>query len=206
MPVEQRKAYSLLGESIGLMTAKDKEDNSMAEVVLSSEVVHTGKILKLVQKQVRLHTDRRAVRDIVEHPGSVGILPLLSDGRIVLVKQFRLATEGIIWEIPAGTLEKGESPENCARRELEEETGFSCGSLDPLFRCYIAPGYSTELMHLYVARDLVKTRQHTEEDEIITIHETSPSAALQMIRNGDIIDAKTLSVISFSLASGKLRK
>ena len=81
------------------MTAKDKEDNSMPEIILSSEVVHTGKILKLVQKQVRLRTDRRAVRDIVVHPGSVGILPLLKDGRIVLVKQFRLATEGIIWEM-----------------------------------------------------------------------------------------------------------
>ncbi|MDG6994499.1 MAG: NUDIX hydrolase [Nitrososphaerota archaeon] len=185
------------------MTVNGKE-NSIVETVLSSETVYTGHVVKLVRKQVRFPTGRTMARDIVEHPGSVGIVPLLDDGRIILIRQFRLATAGVIWEIPAGTLEDGESPEACARRELEEETGYSCGSLDLIFKCYLAPGYTTELMHMFVAKALVKTRQHTEEDEMITTHQASPVEALQMIGSGDIRDAKTISAISYLVASGKL--
>ena len=187
-----------------VMTANGKDEDSIPEPVLSSEIVYNGKIVKLARKQIRMNNGKTTVREVIEHPGSVAIVPLLDDRRIVLIRQFRLATGSFIWEIPAGTLEKDESPEACAKRELEEETGFQCGSLDPLFNCYLAPGYSTELMHLYLARDLKKTTQHIEEDEIITIHEVSPNEALQMIGRGDIRDSKTIGAISFLLATGKL--
>ena len=187
-----------------VMTANGKDEDSIPEPVLSSEIVYNGKIVNLARKQIRMNNGKTTVRDVIEHPGSVAIVPLLDDRRIVLIRQFRLATGSFIWEIPAGTLEKDESPEACAKRELEEETGFQCGSLDPLFNCYLAPGYSTELMHLYLARDLKKTTQHIEEDEIITIHEVSPNEALQMIGRGDIRDSKTIGDISFLLATGKL--
>ena len=187
-----------------VMTANGKDEDSIPEPVLSSEIVYNGKIVKLARKQIRMNNGKATVREVIEHPGSVAIVPLLDDRRIVLIRQFRLATGSFIWEIPAGTLEKDESPEACAKRELEEESGFQCGSLDPLFNCYLAPGYSTELMHLYLARDLKKTTQHIEEDEIITIHEVSPNEALQMIGRGDIRDSKTIGGISFLLATGIL--
>lgn len=183
----------------------DGKEGSSVETVLSSDTVYAGNVLKLVRKTIRLPTRRTTVRDVLEHPGSVGIVPLFDDGKIILIKQFRIATGGVIWEIPAGTLENGESPEACARRELEEETGYVCRSIESLFKCYLAPGYSTELMHFFVARDLVKTRQHTEEDEMITTHNVTPIQVLKMVETGDIRDAKTISAISYLLASNKLR-
>lgn len=185
------------------MTLSSKDEDSTPEPVLYSEIVYNGKIVKLTRKQIRMTNGKTTVREIVEHPGSVGIVPLQNNDKVILLRQFRLATGSFIWEIPAGTLEKGELPEACAKRELEEEAGFECGSLELLFTCYLAPGYSTELMHLYLARDLKKTKQHTEEDEIITIHEASPNEVLQMIATGDVKDSKTISAISYLLSSGK---
>ncbi len=187
------------------MTPSGKDEDSIPEPVLSSEIVYEGRIMKLTRKQIRMINGDTTVREIVEHPGSVGIVPLHNNGRIILLRQFRLATGSFIWEIPAGTLEKGESPDACAKRELEEETGFECGSLELLFTCYLAPGYSTELMHLYLARDLEQTKQHLEEDEVISIHEATPNEVLEMIAKGDVKDSKTISAISFLLAAGKLQ-
>src|SRR6266702_8300139 len=146
------------------------EAKGATEQVTSSRIVYSGRILKLRQDEVRLlPTGRETSREIIEHPGSVGIVPILEEGRIVLIRQFRLAAGEIIWEIPAGTLEKGEAPEACARRELEEETGYRGEIFKPLFECYLAPGYSMELMHFFVASSLKVMKQATEEDEIISV-------------------------------------
>lgn len=185
------------------MKEHSEEENSKVETVLSSETIYEGNIVKLVRNQIRLSTGRTTFRDIIEHPGSVGIVPLLDDGSIILINQFRLATGRAIWEIPAGTREKGESPEACAKRELEEEIGFVSSSLEPLFKCYLAPGYTTELMHVFVAKGLVKTQQHTEEDEIITTHQFSPVEALEMVSRGEIKDAKTIGAITYLIAVEK---
>ena len=136
-------------------------------------------------------------RECIRHPGSVIVLPLLPDGRVVLIRNWRLSTESWIWELPAGTMTKGEPPKTCAKRELSEETGFAAASVAPLPglpRFYPAPGLTDELMHAFVATDLTPLQQRLEDDERIEVHPVPVQVLEQMIVNGDIIDAKTLLV------------
>jgi ADP-ribose pyrophosphatase len=173
----------------------------ITEQITSSQLIYSGRTLKLRRDEVRLPTGRTTSREIIEHPGSVGIVPILGDGRIVLIRQFRLAAGEVIWEIPAGTLEKGEAPEACARRELEEETGYKVEVLKPLFECYLAPGYSMELMHFFVASSLKMAKQAMEEDEIISIQPLEPERIISMIGTREIKDVKTVSAISYLYAT-----
>jgi ADP-ribose pyrophosphatase len=171
------------------------------EQVTSSRLIYSGRALNLRHEEVRLPNGRTTTREIIEHPGSVGIVPILGDGRIVLIRQFRLAAGEVIWEIPAGTLENGEVPEACARRELEEETGYKAEVLKPLFECYLAPGYSMELMHLFVASSLKMEKQATEEDEIISIEPLELERIITMIGRHEIKDVKTIGAISYLCAT-----
>jgi ADP-ribose pyrophosphatase len=173
------------------------------EKVVSSRLVYSGKIIRLRKDAVVVAGRNRATREILEHPGSVGIVGLLDDGKVLLIRQFRLATGKTIWEIPAGTMEAGEKPEGCAKRELLEETGYAAGVLDHLFDCYLAPGYSTEMMHLFVATSLERHEQQTEEDEHISVRHVSPAAALRKIRTGEIVDVKTIAALSYLDSIGR---
>ena len=141
----------------------------------------------------------------MEHPGSVAIVPSLDDGRLVLIRQFRLATRGVIWEVPAGTMERGEEPEACAKRELEEETGYRAGRVEHLFDAYLSPGYSMELMHFFLATSLEKREQRTEEDEIIRVEPIEPEKVIRMILSNEIRDAKSIAAIAYLQAAGRLR-
>jgi len=120
------------------------------------------------------------------------MVPVLDGGNVVLVRQYRYAVSTELLEIPAGTLESGEKPEDCARRELEEETGYTCQAITKLLECFVAPGYSTEKIHIYLAKGLTKTRPRTEEDEKITVETYPFEAALAKIQSGEIQDAKTI--------------
>ena len=142
--------------------------------------------------QVLLDDGRSTTREIVEHRGAVAIVPLLEDGRVILVRQYRYAVAEDLLEIPAGTLESGELPEHCARRELEEETGYRSGEISKILECYVAPGYSTEKIHFYVAKGLVRTHMKAEEDERIKVEALRFSQALEKILAGEIRDAKTI--------------
>jgi ADP-ribose pyrophosphatase len=176
----------------------------LEEKVLSSELVYRGRAVSIRKVAVEMPTGRRSSRVIIEHPGSVAVVPLLDDGRLVLIRQFRLAAGGVIWEIPAGHIERGEDPEACARRELEEETGYRAGSVERLFEAYTSPGSSTELMRFFLATGLEKSEQRTEEDEIIGVEPVNVEEAVRMIASNEIRDAKSIAAISYLQVRGRL--
>lgn len=134
----------------------------------------------------------RVVRDMIHHPGSAVILPVFPDGRILMIRQYRLAARAAIWELPAGTLDKGETPLRAARRELAEETGFQSARWRKLAAFYPSPGLLAERMHLYLAQEIHPGTAHPEGDERISVHSFSLTALLHMVRAGKIIDAKSL--------------
>ncbi|RME38606.1 MAG: NUDIX hydrolase [Planctomycetota bacterium] len=134
-------------------------------------------------------------RYIVVHPGAVVILPLLDDGRVVLIRQRREGVEADLWELPAGTLEPDEDPKEAARRELEEETGFAAGRIDPLAFFYTSPGICTERMHAYVARGLSPGPQRLDRGECIRPVPLPLVEVRRMMREGAIEDGKTLAVL-----------
>jgi ADP-ribose pyrophosphatase len=143
--------------------------------------------------EVKLDNGKIAKREIVEHRGATAIVPVLGDGRVVLVRQYRYAAATELLEIPAGTLEPHEAPEDCARRELEEETGYKCLEMKKMLEVFLAPGYSTERIHIYLAKGLSETKTRMEDDERINVEKVPISTALEMVKSGKIQDAKTIS-------------
>lgn len=164
----------------------------LKEQLIDSKPVYAGKIVKVRQDRVRLPDGREATRDVVEHPGAVAVVPVLPDGRIVLVRQYRHPVGKILLEIPAGKLDPGEAPEACARRELEEETGFQAGKLTKLAAFYSGPGFTDELLYLYRAEELAAAEQKLDTDEFIEVEYFAPERLKAMIRSQEIDDAKTL--------------
>ena len=151
-----------------------------------------GRVFTLVDREVVLPNGRRTVLNIVDHPGAVAIVPVYPDGDVVLLRQFRLAAGGEIWEIPAGTREPGEAPARTARRELAEEAGLRAGRWTKLGDFFTAPGFCTERMILYLARDLGSAPADGDPDEVLRPHRIAFREALRMIDRGLIRDAKTI--------------
>ena len=162
------------------------------EKTLSSRLLHEGRNFDFLVDEVALPNGHVTQRDIVRHPGAVAIVPILGDGRVVLIRQFRYAAGKAILEIPAGTLEKGEPPLECAARELREETGYAAKELEPLLNCFMAPGYSDEVIHFFVARGLSVVGDDPEIDEEITLELHSLEEVRRMIDENVIEDAKTI--------------
>lgn len=165
------------------------------EITLSSQRIHEGRIINLREDTVKMPSGREAKREIVEHKGAVCILPLLSDNRIMLVRQFRKPAESALLELPAGGLNQGEDPRECAERELKEECGLVAGKMTPLFSCYLAPGYSTELIHCFLAEGIEEGEAEPEEDENLQLEKYSLEELLPMIDDGRINDAKTIAAL-----------
>lgn len=138
--------------------------------------------------------------EFIVHPGVAAVLPVLTDGRLLLIRNHRVLIDKELWEIPAGTLERDESPESCARRELAEETGYVAHSMALLGTFYSSPGISTELVHLYVATELSPGPPRLQPDELITVHLMARTVVFEMIANGTIQDSKTLA--AFALWQG----
>ncbi|MEM1943865.1 MAG: NUDIX hydrolase [Candidatus Caldarchaeum sp.] len=155
-----------------------------------SETVYRGILFDVLREEVEGRR-RSFVRELVVHPGAVAIVPVLDDGRIVLIRQYRHAAREWLVEVPAGTIED-ESPEECARRELEEEVGYRADKLQKLAEFYLAPGYSTELLHVFTAWKLTRTSARTAEDEQISVFETGLGEVVEMVLSGKIRDAKTI--------------
>lgn len=130
--------------------------------------------------------------DVIKHNGAVAMLPIDDEGQLLLVRQYRHAVGSQLIELPAGTLEEGEGPESCAQRELREEVGMAAGELIKLGEFFLAPGYSTERMHLFLARKLSADSLEADEDEMLELLRISPKLALAMVQDGQIRDAKTL--------------
>lgn len=154
--------------------------------------VYDGKVLALDVDEVEEPGGVRATREVVRHRGSVAALPVHADGSLVLVRQYRYAVDGLVWELPAGRLDPGESPEEGARRELEEEVGLRPGHLEALSVFYTTPGFCDEVMHLFRATALTDVPPRPEADERIEVRTFSLDEARAMIRRGEVREGKTL--------------
>jgi len=164
--------------------------------------IFRGRIVSLAIEEHELPDGRRADFEIVRHPGGAAVLPVLDDGRVVLINQFRPAGGGMVLEIPAGRLEPAEPPEACVRRELQEEVGFRAGRVEKLGEMLTAVGFCDEVVHLFVATDLSPMAWALEPDEYIEVLELPLAEALQMVRQGRIPDGKTqLALLLFSLST-----
>ena len=172
---------------------------------LTEDNVYRGRILDVARETHRLPDQRQAQFEIVQHPGGAAALPVLADGRLILIHQFRPAAEDFVWEIPAGRLEVGEDGVGCIGRELIEEIGYRAAAIESLGFIYSSIGFCTEKIHLYIASQLEKTASALEPDEFIEPRITSLSEALEMIDSGQIVDAKTqVALLRYASRQGTL--
>ena len=170
---------------------------------LSSKQIYKGKIFDIRIDELR-EGDVEYKREIVVHKGSVVVIPVFEDDTVALVRQYRHAAGKYLLEICAGTLNAGEDPEIGARRELEEEVGVSAGKFEKLCEFFVSPGFLTEKMHLYLATELTETRQMLEADEILTVECYPITDLLEMVRKGEIEDAKT--IVGITMAVSRLTR
>lgn len=173
--------------------------------VVRRRLLFRGRVVRLTQDTIRWHDGHTFRREVIHHPKSVVLLPLLPGRRVVLIRQFRAAIERFIHEIPAGTTEPGEGVLACCRRELAEEIGYRAARYTFICRFFPAPGVSTEEMYCYVAEGLTPLAHPPakDEDELITPRIVTATQALRMVRDGRIRDAKTMLGITFGL--GRVR-
>lgn len=157
--------------------------------VKESKRIYSGRVVKLRVDYLR--DGEIKIREVVEHPGAVAVLPVISRNRVLLINQYRYPIGKWILEVPAGTLKNGESADECALRELEEETGYRARSLKKMLTIYPSPGYSTESIHIYVASELEKSTQKLDEDEELTITEMDVDEAIEELLKKDEVDGKT---------------
>jgi ADP-ribose pyrophosphatase len=170
--------------------------------LVSSKRLYSGRIVNLDLDTVRYPDDSIGQLEMLRHPGAAAVVPFLdppggADPRAVLIRQFRHAADGYIWEVPAGRLDGGEPPEACAERELEEETGMRARRLERLTTIYTTPGFTDERIHLFLADGLEPGAEHREADEFMELHTLRWSQVLEMIERGEIVDGKTLVSLLF---------
>jgi len=164
----------------------------MTETIIQSEYLYRGKVVKLRLDQVRMANNQTAAREVVEHQGAVAVVALDAKKRVLMVRQYRSGAQSELLEIPAGTLEPNEDPATCAQRELQEETGFRAARLKNLGYFYSSPGFCTEKMYLFLARNLKPGNAAPDTDEIIRAEWMPLARALRLIERGEIVDAKTI--------------
>jgi len=168
----------------------------MEEVELNKiEPIHKGRIFEIVRETITLPNEISVDLEIIRHPGAALMVPLVDSEEVILIKQYRHAVKRFIWEFPAGTLAKGESPLECAKRELIEEIGYSAAQWDKLGEIIPVPGYSDEVIHVFLARNLTCCTQHLDPDEILEVHKVKFEEAMQMIARGEICDSKSISAL-----------
>ena len=159
------------------------------------ELLHHGRVFDVTLESVTLPNGACTDMTIIRHPGAAAIVPLTEDHHVLMLKQYRHAIGRDWWEIPAGTFNGREEPMACAQRELAEETGYKAHTWDPLGSISPVPGYSDECIHLFLARDLSRTRRQLDFDEIIEVHTLALDQVVDMIMNGQVEDAKTIAAI-----------
>ncbi|MCK9216745.1 MAG: NUDIX hydrolase [Firmicutes bacterium] len=169
------------------------------EKTIKRDNIYSGKVVKLDVETVLLPNNNKAKREIVRHPGAVAILPINNNKEIYFVKQYRKAIEMELLEVPAGKLEYNESPSLCALRELQEEIGFTASKLTLLGKFYSSPGFSNEIIYVYKAEGLVKSKLATDDDEFIDVIKYSDRESIAMLNEGLIMDAKTAIALSLGL-------
>ena len=174
-------------------------DEDLIEKKISSENVYDGKFLHLKKDVALLPNGKKATREWLTHPGASAVVPVTEDNEIILEKQYRYPIQKVTLEIPAGKMDKvGEDPLVCAKRELSEETGFTSDKMTKLTCIATTVGFSNEYIHIYLAQNLVKGEQHTDEDEFINLVKVPFEKAVEMIKDGTIYDAKTICGILYA--------
>jgi len=163
-----------------------------AEETISTKEVYKGNIIDLNLVTVKLPNGKESTREIVIHPGASVIIPIAQNGDLYMVRQFRKPLEREMLELPAGKLDKGESPETCAIRELSEETGLEAGWVKHVISVHSTPGFCNEVLHMFAAGDLKEGTAHSDEDEFVSCERVPLNDLLRMVFKGEITDAKTI--------------
>ena len=171
---------------------EDERDAALHEKILSEEMEWQGKIFDVNRLDVELPNGRRSVRDVVRHPGAAAVVALTENGKIALVRQYRTALDRVTVEIPAGKLDPGEDPLECARRELTAETGFVAGRIAYLTTIATSAGFADELIHIYLATQLSFEGADPDDDEFINVDLVPLSELIDAVLDGKIEDAKTV--------------
>lgn len=164
----------------------------LTEKFLKSATVFTGNLLTVYCDTVKLPNGKEATREFIKHPGAVAVVPITDDGKIVLVRQFRYPIGKSMLEVPAGKLDHGEAPDECVLRELEEETGYIAKRIRKLSSMYTTPGFTDEVIHLYVADELTLAKQRPDEDEFLDVEVYTKEEIKSMIADGTINDGKSM--------------
>jgi len=189
-----------------VVTSADLESRARgatSDAQISSKRIHTGKIIKLDSDRIRYPDGSEAEVDIVRHSGASAVVPFLSDPegedpQILLLRQYRYAADGYLYEIPAGRLDPGETPADCAARELKEETGCTAKQMEPLITMVTTPGFTDERIHLFMATELTHGEATREADEFADVIIMRLSEALELIQKGEIVDGKTALGVLFA--------
>jgi ADP-ribose pyrophosphatase len=164
----------------------------MDDPLLERRSVFDGRVVKLSVDRVRLPDGRLSELEMIRHPGAAAVVALDDGGQVLLVRQYRYATSGWLLEVPAGKLDGDESPQACAAREVEEETGFRPGELISLGWVWTTPGFTDEKIWLFLARDLTPSRQTLQADEVLTVERVPLARAVEMAASGELHDAKSV--------------
>lgn len=167
------------------------------EEILNEKLIHKGNFMNFVNIDVKLPNGKNANRDVIKHPGACAVIAFLDSENIILVEQFRLPLNKTLLEIPAGKLNKKEDPMDCAKRELQEETGYIAKEIEYLGSIATAPGFCDEIIHLYKAWNLSLGEKNEDEDEFTSVKVLNINDLKEMIKKGEIIDGKTISVLSY---------
>ena len=170
--------------------------------MVDKKEIYRGRVLDLNLEKVAMPDGKEVELEIIGHPGGACILPVHENGDVTLIRQFRHAVGGTIWEVPAGRIDDGEGPEECAARELREETGFTASGIEKLGEFIPTPGFCSEVVHLFIANGLKSCPQELEEDEYLEVVRLPFADAIEKIMTGEITDGKT--VVSLFLAREKI--
>lgn len=162
---------------------------------IGSKTIYKGKKVHLVLDKLQTPEGKETEWELIKHSGAAAVIPFDDDGNIIMVRQYRHAADDYTLEIPAGTLEPGEDPKECACRELEEETGFKSDSIEFLYKFYSCIGICDEVIHIYVARNLVPSQQNLDDDEFVTIEKYKLEELVEMIYTGELMDNKSISAV-----------
>ncbi len=182
---------------------KERAESRPKSQVHTVRKIFKGKSYTFDVEEVTLPNGRKAVYSMIRHPGSTGIVPIMDDGTVLMLSQYRHVIGRYILEIPSGTMELGETPLQCARRELEEETGYRAGEMIKIGAVHIMPAYSDELIHVYLAKGLIPAEQHLDQDEIIETVRYPLDELMRFIDEGKITDG--LTVLALHRAEAHLR-
>ncbi len=159
--------------------------------------LYKGKVIHLSKERLTLPNGETTELEVIRHPGAAAIVPLLADKRVVMIKQYRHAVGQFLWEVPAGTINPGESPIECAKRELPEEVGYRARAFQELGEIFPVPGYSDEHIYIFLATGLIPGRQDLDADEVLDVKPIPVEETLGMIKRGEIRDAKTIIALFF---------